>query len=156
MTLRVELDLGYEFTVKAPLKDVFDLVSDVPRSVSHFPKVERLDDLGHHTYRWTMEKVGTQQVHVQTIYACHYVSDRKKGSVVWTPVPGVGNAQVGGRWALQAVPAGTHMALQIQGVAEVPVPALMKLVVAPVVKAEFEKLVERYIANLVKVFGGEA
>ena len=36
MTVTVEIDLGYEFTVKAPLKEVFDLVSDVPTSASHF------------------------------------------------------------------------------------------------------------------------
>ena len=37
----------------------------------------------------------------------------------------------------------------------VPVPALMKVVIEPVVKAEFERLVEKYVANLVEVFGGE-
>ena len=45
MSISVELDLGYEFTVKAGIQDVFDLVSDVPRSVSHFPKVEQLDEV---------------------------------------------------------------------------------------------------------------
>jgi hypothetical protein len=39
---------------------------------------------------------------------------------------------------------------------EVPLPGLMKMVVAPVVKGEFEKLVEKYIDNLIKRFGGEA
>jgi hypothetical protein len=32
----------------------------------------------------------------------------------------------------------------------------MKMVVEPVVASEFEKLVEKYIDNLVKHFGGEA
>jgi hypothetical protein len=31
----------------------------------------------------------------------------------------------------------------------------MKMVVAPVVEGEFEKLVDKYIANLIKRFGGE-
>ena len=38
---------------------------------------------------------------------------------------------------------------------EVPLPGLMKMVVAPVVEGEFEKLVDKYIANLIKKFGGE-
>ena len=46
MAVSVDIDLGYEFTVKAPFKEVFDLVSDVPTSVSHFPKVHKLVDLG--------------------------------------------------------------------------------------------------------------
>ena len=33
-----------------------------------------------------------------------------------------------------------------------PLPGLMKMVVAPVVEGEFEKLVEKYIANLIKRF----
>jgi hypothetical protein len=31
----------------------------------------------------------------------------------------------------------------------------MKMMVAPIVEAEFEKLTEQYIANLTKRFGGE-
>ncbi len=155
MTISVELDLGYEFTVKAPIKTVFDLVSDVPRSVSHFPKVEKLDDLGGGVYRWEMEKVGTAQVNIQTIYASKYVNDRKKGTVVWSPVKGEGNALVGGSWKLSETKKGTALELRIHGVAEVPLPALMKMVVVPVVQAEFEKLVEKYIDNLIQEFGGE-
>ena len=34
MAVSVDIDLGYEFTVKAGFKDVFDLVSDVPTSVT--------------------------------------------------------------------------------------------------------------------------
>jgi carbon monoxide dehydrogenase subunit G len=82
MAITVDIDLGYEFAVKAAYKDVFDVLSDVPTSVSHFPKVEKLSDLGDGVYQWEMEKVGTAQVHIQTVYACKYVSDRAKGTVV--------------------------------------------------------------------------
>jgi hypothetical protein len=37
----------------------------------------------------------------------------------------------------------------------VPLPGLMKVVVVPVVQGEFEKLVDKYIDNLIKRFGGE-
>ncbi len=74
MAVTVNIDLGYEFDVKAKPSEVFEL-SDVPASVSHFPKVDKLE----------MEKV-----------------------------------------------------------------------VAPVVESEFEKLVDKYIANLITRFGGEA
>ena len=42
MAISVDIDLGYEFTVKAKAADVFAVLSDVPTSVSHFPKVEKL------------------------------------------------------------------------------------------------------------------
>ena len=155
MAVSVDIDLGYEFTVKAPYKDVFDILSDVPTSVGFFPKVHQLVDLGGGVYRWEMEKVGTAQVNIQTVYASKYVSDRKKGTVVWTPVKGEGNALVGGNWKVVDGKQGTALALQIKGTVEVPLPGLMKMVVAPVVKGEFEKLVEKYIDNLIKKFGGE-
>ena len=155
MAVSVDIDLGYEFTVKAPFDEVFDVLSDVPTSVSHFPKVELLVDMGKGIYRWEMEKVGTAQVNIQTVYASQYVADRKKGSVVWTPVKGVGNAQVGGSWSVAKAKKGTAITLKTQGTVEVPLPGLMKMVVVPVVKNEFEGLVEKYIDNLIKRFGGE-
>jgi len=155
MAVSVDIDLGYEFTVKAPFDEVFDVLSDVPTSVSHFPKVEQLVDMGKGVYRWEMEKVGTAQVNIQTVYASQYVADKKKGTVVWTPVKGVGNAQVGGSWTIAKAKKGTAITLKTAGTVEVPLPGLMKMVVVPVVKNEFEGLVEKYIDNLIKRFGGE-
>jgi hypothetical protein len=95
-------------------------------------------------------------VNLQTIYASKYTSDRKKGSVVWVPVKGVGNAQVSGSWKISDKKTATECVLNIKGTVETPLPALMKMVVVPVVNGEFEKLVEKYIDNLIKRFGGEA
>lgn len=156
MTVTVDIDLGYEFTVKAPYDEVFGVLSDVPASVSHFPKVHQLVDLGQGVYRWEMEKVGTAQINIQTIYASKYVSNKAKGTVVWTPVKGEGNALVGGSWKIADKKKSTDIALKIQGTVDVPLPGLMKVVVVPVVAGEFEKLVEKYIDNLIKRFGGEA
>lgn len=155
MTVNVAIDLGYEFTVKADVKTVFDLLSDVPKSVSHFPKVKKLTDLGDSSYRWEMQKVGAGQASLQTVYASHYVADRAKGSVVWTPVEGEGNALIGGSWKIKKAKIGTAIAFKVDGTVMVPVPGLMKMVVAPVVQSEFESLVEKYIDALIKVFGGE-
>ena len=155
MAITVKIDLGYEFDVKAKAAEVFEVLSDVPTSASHFPKVEQLSDLGDGVYQWEMQKVGTAQVNIQTIYASKYVSDKAKGTVKWTPVKGIGNAQVSGSWNIVDNKKSTGITLAIQGEIEVPLPGLMKMVVAPVVEGEFEKLVEKYIANLIKRFGGE-
>ncbi len=156
MALTVKIDLGYEFEVKAKADDVFGVLSDVPTSVSHFPKVEKLTDMGDGVYKWEMQKVGTAQVNIQTVYASKYVSDKAKGTVKWTPVKGVGNALVGGNWKVTDNKGkSTKITLKIEGTVDVPLPGLMKMVVEPVVAGEFEKLVEKYIDNLIKRFGGE-
>lgn len=155
MSITVKIDLAYEFEVKAKAAEVFEVLSDVPTSVSHFPKVEQLTDMGGGVYKWEMEKVGTAQVNIQTVYASKYVSDAAKGTVKWTPVKGVGNSLVGGSWKIVDNKKSTAIALAIQGEVEVPLPGLMKMIVVPVVQGEFEKLVEKYIDNLIKRFGGE-
>jgi carbon monoxide dehydrogenase subunit G len=156
MAFSVPIELGYEFSVKSPFKDVFAVLSDVPKSVGHFPKVDRLVDEGKGVYRWEMKKVGIASIQLQTIYASKYVSDAKKGTVVWTPVEGVGNAQVGGSWKITDRKTTTDLVLKIQGSVEVPLPGLTKGMVSPLVKGEFEGLVDTYVDNLIASFGGEA
>lgn len=155
MTITVHIDLGYEFSVKAAANEVFQLLSDVPTSASHFPKLHKLVDLGEHTYRWEMEKIGLAQGSLQTIYASRYTANKAKGTVIWTPVQGEGNALVSGSWKINDKKKSTDLVLTIEGDLTLPLPGLMKMVVAPVVEAEFEKLVEKYIDNLTRLFGGE-
>ncbi|MEY4100080.1 MAG: hypothetical protein RL300_1251 [Pseudomonadota bacterium] len=155
MTITVNIDLGYEFAVRADYNTVFDTLSDVPKSASFFPKVEQLVDLGDGVYRWEMAKIGVAQLSLQTIYASRYTSNKAKGSIVWTPVQGHGNALVSGSWSVSDKKTSTHLELQIQGELTLPLPGLMKTMIAPVVELEFEKLVEQYIDRLSQHFGGE-
>ncbi len=156
MAITVSIDLGFELDVRAKAADVFAVLSDVPTSASHFPKVDQLVDLGGGAYQWEMEKIGVGSVNLQTVYACKYVSSAAKGTVVWTPVKGIGNALVSGSWTIKDRKKSTNLVLKIQGEMNLPLPGLMKMVVAPMVEAEFEKLTEQYIDNLTKRFGGEA
>lgn len=155
MTTTVSMDIGYEFDVKASAKEVFEVLADVPTSASFYPQVEQLVDLGDGAYRWEMKKIGIGQVTLQTVYASKYVSNKAKGTVTWTPVKGEGNAQVSGNWKITDAKTHTHVVLQVKAEVVLPVPALMKVVVTPVVTAEFEQLTEQYIDNLCKRFGGE-
>lgn len=155
MSISVHLELGYEFEVRASTKEVFDVLSDVPTSASFYPQVEHLVDMGDNTYRWEMEKVGTDQVHLQVVYASRYLANRKKASITWTALKDVGNAHVEGQWQLTNNKKSTHIVLTVNAEVFLPFPALMKLVVQPIVEAEFERLTEAYIANLCERFGGE-
>jgi carbon monoxide dehydrogenase subunit G len=156
MAFNVAFDLTYEFAVRAGAAEVFALLADVPESASHFPKVARLVDLGQDTYRWEMERIGPAKLSVQTIYAARYRMHAGNGTVVWTPVAGVGNASVGGSFALAARKKVTHIVFRSRGELTVPMPGLMRSVVAPLVAAENQKLIEQYVANLSRRFGGAA
>ena len=141
--------------VPAAYADVFELVADVPRSASHFPKLNRLVPMARGTYRWEMDPVGPHEAHIQTVYASTYTANKAKGTVTWVPVPDVGNAQVSGSWTLKKLKKGTQLTLHITGGLALPLPALLRPVIGPVVAMEFERLIEQYIDNLIAEFGGE-
>jgi carbon monoxide dehydrogenase subunit G len=155
MSITIPVELGFEFDVKASAKEVFAVLSDVPVSASHYPHLDKLVDLGGGAYRWEMENIGVGAIQMQTVYASKYVSNKSKGTVVWTPVEGEGNALVSGSWKITANKKSTNVVLQVEAEMSLPLPALMKMVVAPLVEAEFERMTERYIANLIERFGGE-
>ena len=155
MTVNVSIELEYEFEVKAKFADVFELLANVPESATFYPKVDKLVDVGGGVYRWEMEKIGVASINLQTIYASKYVANKAKGTIAWTPVKGTGNAQVSGNWKIKDNKKSTALTLQVQGDLEIPLPGLMKMVVKPIVEGEFEKMTDKYIANLTKKFGGE-
>lgn len=159
MGFTVDFEIERAFGAECSASRVFDVLADVPRSVSHFPKVKHLTDLGDGIYKWEMEKIGIRAYHIQTIYACKYVSDRDKGSVKWTPVKGQGNATVSGSWSIKSLNEDrARVKLRTKGELTLPLPGLVKLVVAPVVRAEFTRMIDQYIANLGKTFssGGKS
>ncbi len=155
MTVQAEVDLEYEFAVKAKAKPVFALLSDIPKSSSHFPKVQAITDLGKGMFQWEMQRVGTPQINIQTVYASKYKIDAKKSVVSWTPVKDVGNAQVSGSWMITDQKNSTALKLVVRATVFVPLPDIIQAIVQPVVSAEFEKLLDQYIANLIEEFGGE-
>lgn len=56
MTITVNTDPGCEFEVKAKAAEVCAMLSDAPVSDRHFPKVERLVDMGGRVYCWAHGK----------------------------------------------------------------------------------------------------
>lgn len=150
MGFTTSVELEKEFEVSWPPEKVFELLADVPKSVSHFPKVDQLVPLGDNTFRWEMEKIGIQAYYIQTIYACSYHSDKEKLRIWWDPVKGEGNGEVSGYWQLTKIDNGTLISLYTKGKLEIDLPFFVKMVVSPVVSFEFESMVDTYHDNLQK------
>ncbi len=149
MAFTVSINLDRSIEVACDAATAFALVADVPKSVSHLPKVERLTDLGGGAYRLETQKIGIDKYFVQTVYASRYTNDPKKKTVTCTPVRGEGNATVGGSWEVTALPSGkTRLRLVNEATMELPLPGLVKALVTPFVKREYDGLIEQYLANL--------
>ena len=151
MPITVHIKISKRFKVNCPIERAFALLADVPESASHFPKVDRLVDLGGNAYRWEMQKIGFDRYHIQTIYACRYKSNKRDKTVTWEPIEGEGNAVVRGKWTLKSVgKEATQCSLTTTGDLTVPLPSLAKFIVAPLVVGEFDSLADRYVVNLKK------
>ncbi|MBU2873764.1 SRPBCC family protein [Marinobacter salexigens] len=153
MAITVSIELNREIEISGSYDEVFELLADVPRSAAHFPKVNKLTDLGDNTYRWEMEKVGVDKHAIQSVYASKYFSDKEAGKITWEPVKGEGNGLVRGSWVLKAKgDNATTAKFQTSAELTLPLPGLLKLAISPVIKHEFNGLVDTYMNNLKKAF----
>jgi len=153
MSFSVAINIQREFETSSSPDKVFKLLADVPRSASHFPKVDQLVDLGDNTYRWEMEKIGIGGYTLQqTIYASRYSADAASRKVSWTPVQGVVNAIVSGEWTITQKAEGTKVALNTKGDLTVDFPSFLEFIISPLVVMEFTGMIERYLANLQETF----
>lgn len=151
MSFTVTINISRTFNTAASFEKVFELLSDVAVSGSCFPKVEKLTSLGGNIWKWEMERIGFgEHVLQQTIYACKYVSDKEGKTVTWSPVEGVGNAVVEGKWEILPIQEESKIELQTRGMLRVGMPGFLEFFLSPLITLEFERLVDQYIANLKK------
>lgn len=146
--MKVSVDISDSFTVSSDLKTSFALLADVPRSVSNFPDMQKLQDEGKGRFRWFLKPLGAAGISHQVVYACDYVSDDKKMTVTWTPVAGVGNGVIQGQWRLKAQGQGTAIEFNTTGELDVPVPMLLRAAAKPIVQGLFQNQVRGYLKNI--------
>lgn len=155
MSFVVNIVINRNFDVPCSIEKVYKVLADVPLSVSHFPKVDQLVDLGDNSFRWEMQKLGIDKYFIQTVYACHYTDSKEAGWVKWEPIKGVGNGIVEGSWKFRTTPSGTHIDFYTKGDLTMPFPSLSKFLLGPFVTKEFNDLVDGYLANLKKTFASK-
>jgi len=151
MSVVIPISISLDFYTQAPIQDVFEILSDVPRSVSHFPNVEQLVSLGGEKYRWEMEKMGTQKFYFQVKYTTRYSWNEAEKWVRWYPIS-EGNGEFSGSWKLQQEDEGTRVFFTNEGQLQLPVPRFAKRIANAFVRTKFQELFDMYIRNLQQTF----
>lgn len=149
MAFDVKIKIKKKFNVQADITTVYQLLSNVPESTSHFPDLENLIEESENTYRWEMKKMGLGPITFQTIYACKYLCDETNKHITWSSAETADkNAIVTGEWILEEADTGCDATLITDAIMTIPLPSLAGIGVKPVAKAEFETLINTYIRNL--------
>jgi len=142
-------------TVPASLDTTWALIADVPDSVSHFDGLAAFEPAGPDTWRWSLRKIGTGQLSLQTVYTCRYTVDPAARQVTWAPTDAPGdNARVEGSWTLTAHGTGSRLDLLNRLTIDIGLPRLMKKPAEALVTRENGRLIDRYLANLATTLGG--
>ena len=153
MSVTIPISVILNFETDASIQRVYEILADVPRSVGHFPNVERLVSLGGEKYRWEMEKMGSQNYFFQVKYTTRYNANEAEKWIRWYPIS-EGNGEFSGCWELSTKNGKTQVHFENEGHLELPFPRLTKKLVKPFVSAKFRELFDMYIENLQQTFSG--
>ena len=149
--IRVPAEVRRSFGLDVRADDAFALLRDVPRWGRLFPHVadiSALPEYGPDAWRWTMEPLGPPGMEARTVYACRYTFDEAARSVVWTPIPEVGNATFEGAVALTAQGHRTAGELELAATLEIPAPGFLRGVVRAALALEFGRMTDRFLVRL--------
>ena len=150
MAITVQITFNKELEVTCDVKTAFDLLADVPRTTAFFPKLDKLVNIEGSTYRWEMEKIGAAGLSFQTAYTVKYSNDGA-ARINWEVVEGNknDNAKVSGGWIItSAGDKKTKIAFTTEAALDLPVPSLMKKVVDPVIRMEFESQTNTFLSRV--------
>jgi len=150
----IHLDLNHTSTTKlsVPIETAFAYCSDVERSIpANFPGLEKFEKIKDDVYRWAFKKIAfsNQQLNLQLVTRF----DRQPMTrirVTPVEVSGTGTSSLKGEWHFEPLSAGCQLTFGVQLSTELPLPFLLKAVVAPIAQSEIAKIFDRYLQNVAK------
>ncbi len=152
--VEVGVSLSYTLQVAWDVQRAFELVSDVPKSASNFPGLQRLDDLGDGVYRWNMRPIQVGKFSHQVNYAARYISDLDAGTVIWTTVGSEGNTRADGAWRVSASGSGSRLTFENSLAVMLPIPRLVARPAKKIVPGIMDKQTRKYLARMAEKMDG--
>lgn len=146
----IKLDLEREALLPVPLASARVLLDDLEATIGRFPNLRQLTALGPNAYRWDLRTMGVRVAKIahDVSYGARYDIDTAGNRIRWSPIPGVGNAEIAGDISLRAASdSTTTMRFHIRGALHgVPVPLLYRPLAGPFIVNKMAVLIERYLA----------
>jgi hypothetical protein len=148
--MAVTLDIPFKASIKSARSpaDTLAYLTNWKASLGGaFPGVRAFREVEPGIYAWEFEEVGYQSFKLKIAFQTRMqASPPDKASV--TPHSGAHRLSL--QWNVQPEGTGSRAALDLNFTVELPVPGLMKGLVAGFARTELTKLLERYAANVEK------
>lgn len=148
MAFTLDLELTRVITLNCDFDRAFDFFSNVPEMGKLFPRVEKLEDMGGGSWKWTIQEMGVSKYTLGVIYGAKYSFDKQKGLVTWTPVSGVGNGVSNGRVEIKAKGDKTEVNFSTTLKLTVPFTSLAKPVIKPFAASQFNANLDKFQKNV--------
>ena len=149
MSIKIEVDIQRSTTIDTHAHEAFSRIATVEEMASHFPKLERLEQIDDLTYSWVLEKIGTEAYKHRVEYTSKWEWHDAERKVTWEPVKGAGNTQISGICHVKEVGEKSEVHFSTKATMILPLPRWTKAIAKPVVKKQFEALIDTYINNVV-------
>ncbi len=150
----IPVKVNQEIRVAASPDEMHQLISDVPRSASHYPDLQNLVALDPVTYRWEMVPFGYAGVSMQPVYVLRYVHHRDALRVTWDTVPEEGHfVTVEGDWQLAPDGSGTHGIITLDMRFDLPVPKMFVSMAQQMIGEQTQNQLIGYTQALTKTLG---
>ena len=129
--------------------ELIEILSDMPATLSHFPKLQPITELAENRYRWDLDAIGAAGVEHEVSFATDFETDVDAGEIRFTAVQGEGNATISGVFRAEENGDSTQLVLEVGGtLRDIKVPMLLRGPAKPFIKGMFEKLVDRFVERV--------
>lgn len=154
MDIRIEIERHRNVAMSRGQIDA--VVRDVEGTLKKFPKLKKLTALDGRDFRLDMQTIGSSVARIahEVSFGARCVADAAGSGLSWTPLPGVGNAQLEGRLRLDGDGSSARLSLHVRGqLHDVPVPLMYRLVAPAFIQGKFAALVDAYLERIVGATG---
>ena len=114
--MNIKLDIERRLLLPVDHARAATLLDDLEATIGRFPNLKKLTKLGANQYRWDLRTMGVRIARIahDLSYAATYEIDSKAGAIRWKPLPGHGNALIGGEIRLAPNGAQTEMTFKVE------------------------------------------
>ncbi|MEL6443254.1 MAG: hypothetical protein AAF089_09965 [Bacteroidota bacterium] len=150
MTLTVPVDIVREVRVQTRAQDALMALSDFPSLLHLFPATEHVERLAGRALRWTVQKLGPPPYAQRIIYACRFHVDEATRRIWWEPTDdAMADDRIHGE--VKLLDDGPTTLARLSAQAEIVldgIPFFAKKLAPPIVRAEFERLTDKFVQNI--------